>query len=49
MDFSKVFQQYLTTTKIPVLEYKLGNGIAGVSLDERRAGVRDAGESGEHQ
>ena len=26
VDFSKVFQQYLTTTKIPILEYKLGNG-----------------------
>jgi aminopeptidase N len=26
IDFSKVFQQYLTTTKIPVLEYKSANG-----------------------
>jgi hypothetical protein len=25
IDFSKVFQQYLTTTKIPVLEYKNAN------------------------
>jgi aminopeptidase N len=27
IDFSKVFQQYLTTTKIPVLEYKNVNGM----------------------
>lgn len=26
LDFSKVFEQYLTTTKIPVLEYKTENG-----------------------
>lgn len=26
IDFSKVFEQYLTTTKIPVLEYKTENG-----------------------
>ena len=26
MDFSKIFQQYLTTTKIPTLEYKIGDG-----------------------
>ena len=25
-DFSKIFQQYLTTTKIPVLEYKIADG-----------------------
>ncbi|HVX41803.1 MAG TPA: M1 family metallopeptidase [Gemmatimonadaceae bacterium] len=25
-DFSKIFQQYLTTTKIPVLEYKIDDG-----------------------
>jgi len=25
MDFSKIFEQYLTTTKIPVLEYKIDN------------------------
>ncbi len=27
IDFSRVFQQYLTTTKIPVLEYKNDNGM----------------------
>lgn len=26
IDLSKVFEQYLTTTKVPVLEYSLGNG-----------------------
>jgi aminopeptidase N len=26
VDFSKVFQQYLTTTQVPILEYKLANG-----------------------
>jgi len=26
MDFSKIFQQYLTTTQIPVLEYKIESG-----------------------
>src|SRR5262249_52168378 len=26
MDFSKIFQQYLTTTQIPVLEAKIDNG-----------------------
>ena len=26
IDFSKVFQQYLTTTMVPLLEYKIGNG-----------------------
>jgi aminopeptidase N len=29
IDFSKVFEQYLTTTRIPVLEYKSSNGGAG--------------------
>ncbi|HEY4218751.1 MAG TPA: M1 family metallopeptidase [Gemmatimonadaceae bacterium] len=35
IDFSKVFQQYLTTTKVPTLEYKNDNG----HLDYRWANV----------
>ena len=44
MDFSKVFEQYLTTTKIPVLEYKVDERPTLLSLDEHRAGIRDAGQ-----
>jgi len=29
IDFTKVFDQYLTTTKIPVLEYRVANGQLG--------------------
>ena len=34
IDFSKVFDQYLRTIKIPVLEYKINNGNAFLSLDK---------------
>jgi aminopeptidase N len=50
IDFSKVFQQYLTTTKVPTLEYKNDNGhlsyrwtnvVAGFAMPVK-AGVGDS-------
>ena len=46
IDLGKVFEQYLTTTKIPVFEYRLDGTSLVVPLGGRRARVRDAGPRG---
>ncbi len=44
IDLAPLFKQYLTTTMVPVLEYKVDQWRAVVPLGQRRSGLRDAGE-----
>ena len=40
IDFSKVFDQYLRTTKIPILEYKIDNGMLSYRWTNTVAGFK---------